>query len=118
MRKIPSKKFVIYSKIFIMDAGNFFRHQAELVLRHQMRVSNYFVNSFYSVPVHGATFAHLTASRVLAPVFDRQLEPTVGALPASLTPTPTTSRGERVALVRFLLQGLLHEIIPLVIFSQ
>ncbi len=32
-----------------MDAGIFFQHQAELVLRHQMRVSNYFVNSFYSV---------------------------------------------------------------------
>jgi hypothetical protein len=28
---------------------NFFRHLCELVLRHQMRVSNYFVNSFYSV---------------------------------------------------------------------
>ncbi len=36
-----------------MDAGNFFRHPAELVLRHQMRVSNYFVNSFYSVPATG-----------------------------------------------------------------
>jgi hypothetical protein len=43
-----SKKFDIYSKIIFMDAGNFFRHQAELVLRHQMQVSNYFVNSFYS----------------------------------------------------------------------
>jgi len=31
-----------------MDAGSFFRHQAELVLRHRMQVSNYFVNSFYS----------------------------------------------------------------------
>jgi hypothetical protein len=29
---------------------NFFRHLCELVLRHQMRVLNYFVNSFYSVP--------------------------------------------------------------------
>ncbi len=28
---------------------NFFRHLCELVLRHQIRVSNYFVNSFYSV---------------------------------------------------------------------
>ncbi len=26
-----------------------FRHLCELVLRHQMQVSNYFVNSFYSV---------------------------------------------------------------------
>jgi hypothetical protein len=31
-----------------MDAGSFFQHQAELVLRHLMQVSNYFVNSFYS----------------------------------------------------------------------
>ncbi len=74
---------------------------------------------YTGIPVNGATFAHLTASRVLAPVFDRQLEPTVGALPASLTPTPSTtgSRGERVALVRFLLQRLLHEIIQLIIIS-
>jgi hypothetical protein len=32
-----------------MDVGNFVRHLCVLVLRHQMRVSNYFVNSFYSV---------------------------------------------------------------------
>jgi hypothetical protein len=44
-----SEKFDIYSKIFFRDVGNFFRHLCELVLRHQMRVSNYFVNSFYSV---------------------------------------------------------------------
>ncbi len=44
-----SEKFAIYSKIFFSDVGNFFRHLCELVLRHQMRVSNYFVNSFYSV---------------------------------------------------------------------
>jgi hypothetical protein len=31
-----------------MDVGNFVRHLCELVLRHQMLVSNYFVNSFYS----------------------------------------------------------------------
>ncbi len=43
-----SEKFDIYSKIFFRDVGNFFRHLCELVLRHQMRVSNYFVNSFYS----------------------------------------------------------------------
>ncbi len=46
---ILSKKFDIYSKIVFMDAENFFRHLCELVLRHQMRVSNYFVNFFYSV---------------------------------------------------------------------
>ncbi len=44
-----SEKFYIYSKIFFRDVGNFFRHLCELVLRHQMRLSNYFVNSFYSV---------------------------------------------------------------------
>jgi hypothetical protein len=44
-----SEKFDIYSKIFFRDVGHFFRHLCELVLRHQMRVSNYFVNSFYSV---------------------------------------------------------------------
>ncbi len=44
-----NNKFDIYSKIFFRDVGNFFRHLCELVLRHQMRVSNYFVNSFYSV---------------------------------------------------------------------
>jgi hypothetical protein len=32
-----------------MDVGNFVRHLSVVVLRHQMRVSNYFVNSFYSV---------------------------------------------------------------------
>ncbi len=47
--KSLSKKFDIYSKIFFRDVGNFFRHLCELVLRHQMRVSNYLVNSFYSV---------------------------------------------------------------------
>jgi hypothetical protein len=41
--------FDIYSKIFCSDVENFFRHLCELVLRHPMRVSNYFVNSFYSV---------------------------------------------------------------------
>jgi hypothetical protein len=44
-----SEKFDIYSKIFFRDVGNFFQYLCELVLRHQMRVSNYFVNSFYSV---------------------------------------------------------------------
>jgi hypothetical protein len=36
-------------KIVFRDAGIFFRHQCELVLRHQMLVSNYFVKFFYSV---------------------------------------------------------------------
>jgi hypothetical protein len=44
-----SEKFDIYSKIFFRDVENFFRYLCELVLRHQMQVSNYFVNSFYSV---------------------------------------------------------------------
>jgi hypothetical protein len=43
------EKFDIYSKIFFRDVGNFFRYLCILVLRHQMRVSNYFVDSFYSV---------------------------------------------------------------------
>ncbi len=43
------EKFDIYSKISFRDVGNFFRYLCELVLRHQMQVSNYFVNSFYSV---------------------------------------------------------------------
>jgi hypothetical protein len=38
-----SKYFNIYSEIVFNDAGIFFWHQAELVLRHQMRVSIYFV---------------------------------------------------------------------------
>ncbi len=47
--QILSKKFDIYSKTVFRDAENIFRHQAELVLRHPMLVSNYFVNFFYSV---------------------------------------------------------------------
>ncbi len=35
-----SEKFDIYGKIFFSDVGNFFRHLCELVLRHQMQVSN------------------------------------------------------------------------------
>ena len=46
-----SEKFDIYSKIFYRDVEKFVRHLCVLVLRHQMWVSNYFVNSFYSVPV-------------------------------------------------------------------
>jgi hypothetical protein len=44
-----SEKFDIYSKIFYRDVEKFVRYLCLLVLRHQMRVSNYFVNSFYSV---------------------------------------------------------------------
>ncbi len=44
-----SEKFDIFSKIFFRDVGNFVQYLCVLVLRHQMRVSNYFVNSFYSV---------------------------------------------------------------------
>jgi hypothetical protein len=43
------EKFDIHSKIFYRDVEKFVRHLCLLVLRHQMRVSNYFVNSFYSV---------------------------------------------------------------------
>ncbi len=42
------KNFDIFNTIVFMAAGIFFRHQAELVLRHQMQVSNYFVKFFYS----------------------------------------------------------------------
>jgi hypothetical protein len=44
-----SEKFDIYSKIFYRNVEKFVRYLCVLVLRHQMRVSNYFVNSFYSV---------------------------------------------------------------------
>jgi hypothetical protein len=44
-----SEKFDIYSEISFRDVENFARHLCVLVLRQQMRVSNYFVNSFYSV---------------------------------------------------------------------
>ncbi len=43
------EKFDIYSKILYMDVEKFVRHLCRLVLRHQMPVWNYFVNSFYSV---------------------------------------------------------------------
>jgi hypothetical protein len=46
--EILSKNFDIYVKIVSRDAGIFFRHQAELVLRHQMQMSNYFVKFFYN----------------------------------------------------------------------
>ncbi len=60
-----SEKFDIYSKIFFRDVGNFFRHLCELVLRHQMRVSNYFVNSFYSASyrIKQIRNLHSTASK-------------------------------------------------------
>ncbi len=44
------EKLDIYSKIFYMDVEKFVRHLCRLVLRHQMPVWNYFVNSFYSAP--------------------------------------------------------------------
>ncbi len=50
------EQFDIYSKNFCRDVENFFRYLCVLVLRHQMPVSNYFVNSFYSVEVEGTTF--------------------------------------------------------------
>jgi len=43
------EKFDIYCKIFYRDVEKFVRYLCLLVLRHQMRVANYFVNSFYSV---------------------------------------------------------------------
>ncbi len=46
------EKFDIYSKIFYMDVEKFVRHLCRLVLRHQMPVWNYFVNSFYSVLIY------------------------------------------------------------------
>jgi hypothetical protein len=46
------EKFDIYSKIFYRDVEKFVRHLCLLVLRHQMRVSNYFVNSFYSAGIN------------------------------------------------------------------
>ncbi len=42
------EKFDIYSKIFYMDVEKFVRHLCRLVLRHQMPVWNYFVNSFFT----------------------------------------------------------------------
>ncbi len=44
-----SEKFDIYSKILYRDVEKFVQYLCLLVLRHQMRVLNYFVNSFYSV---------------------------------------------------------------------
>ncbi len=53
------EKLDIYSKIFFRDVENFFRYLCVLVLRHQMRVSNYFVNSFYSVAAVLPTVSYL-----------------------------------------------------------
>ena len=61
-----SEKFDIFSKIFFRDVGNFVRYLCVLVLRHQMRVSNYFVNSFYSVLyLTGSSVLYLTGSKML-----------------------------------------------------
>ncbi len=46
---------------------NFFRHLCELVLRHQMRVSNYFVNSFYSVATVSSRCWYLSTQTTLNP---------------------------------------------------
>ncbi len=46
-----------------MDVEKFVRHLCRLVLRHQMPVWNYFVNSFYSV--QGAT-AKVTVIQISA----------------------------------------------------
>jgi hypothetical protein len=40
-----------------MDVEKFVRHLCRLVLRHQMPVWNYFVNSFYSVRYRNAPVA-------------------------------------------------------------
>ncbi len=81
--KSLSKKFDIYSKIVCRDVENIFRHQSELVLRHQMQVSNYFVKFFYSVaysavvrwyiyavtmPFMEKLFFSLTISMALCPI--------------------------------------------------
>jgi hypothetical protein len=47
--KILSKRFDIYCQIIYRDVENFFQHQAELVLRHPMWVSYYFIKFFDSV---------------------------------------------------------------------
>ncbi len=48
VRLLAGRGADIYIKIFYRDVKKFVRHLCLLVLRHQMRVSNYFVNSFYS----------------------------------------------------------------------
>jgi hypothetical protein len=55
--KSLSKKFDINVKIVFRDAGIFFWHQAELVLHHQMQVSNYFIKFFYSVVAEGECYS-------------------------------------------------------------
>ncbi len=67
-RKILSKIFDIYSKSVFMDAGNFFLHKAESVLRHLMWVSNYFINSFYSVLYLGAVQKKIGYQSIQSPV--------------------------------------------------
>jgi hypothetical protein len=42
-----------------MDVEKFVRHMCRLVLRHQMPVWNYFVNSFYSVMVYSGAWGNL-----------------------------------------------------------
>jgi hypothetical protein len=43
------EKFDICSKIDVKDVGNFFRQSDKLFLRHQIRMSENSINSFYSV---------------------------------------------------------------------
>ncbi len=62
------EKFDIYSKIFYRDVEKFVRHLCLLVLRHQMRVSNYFVNSFYSVQFLNLFFFSFTKFDVMEDV--------------------------------------------------
>ncbi len=69
------EKFDIYSKIFYRDVEKF-RHLCLLVLRHQMRVSNYFVNSFYSVAyasVYGNLSGYNLMKTLVSDVLDSQM---------------------------------------------
>jgi hypothetical protein len=73
--KSLSKKFDIFSKILFRDAENFFRHQCELVLRHQMQVSNYFVKFFYSVFYKVKNYIHKYSENIPLSVVLRNPEP-------------------------------------------
>ncbi len=68
-----SEKFDIYSKIFFRDVENFVRHLCVLVLRHQMQVSNYFVNSFYSAGMYCWKTSWSETIAVIASVVRSQL---------------------------------------------
>jgi hypothetical protein len=49
-----------------MDVEKFVRHLCRLVLRHQMLVWNYFVNSFYSAQFTQHFFNRLVSSRAVS----------------------------------------------------